>query len=126
MNILLNIEKTEREIRELEIRSKSVSDQVLLIKREIVLLSLKERALLDNIENLKKTKAIVIALEYKRSKEDLNRTQSRLDMVRPDLTKLEKAVAEINVHVAKLAAVLTELKTQEVSNVLPFIAKIFK
>ena len=118
MNLLVELQKIEHEIRDLEYRQISAKNGITDIRREITLLSLKELALTDNIKNLKKNSVIVLAAEFRRSKEDLNRTRIRLDLIGKDKVNLEKALKIIDDFLEKARAKLADLKELETSNVL--------
>lgn len=123
MNLYTEIEATERQIKETESRINSIKDGLTSVDREIVLLSLKELALKDNLKLLRKSNAIVLVSEFKRSKEDLVRTETRLSMIRTDKESLERAKNEALKYLVKFKEKLEELKASEVSNVLEFKAK---
>ena len=118
MNILLELDKLEHEIRDLEYRSVNVKNGITSIDREIVLLSMKEVAVSENIKNLKKSSIIVLASEFKRSKEDLSRTRTRLEMIRKDKSNLENALTVTSSFLDKARAKLDSLRKMEVTNVL--------
>jgi predicted nuclease with TOPRIM domain len=118
MNYLKELEKIESEVKDLEYRHSNVKDGINSIDREIILLCLKERALEDNIKNLKKRSFIVLASEYRRSKEDLLRTKTRLEMIRKDKANLENALNVTFNFLTKARAKLDELRQSEVTNVL--------
>jgi len=123
MSLFTEIEAAEKQIKETESRLNSIKDGLASIEREIVLLSLKELALNDNLKILRKNTCIVLASEFKRSKEDLNRTQTRMAMIRKDKESLEKAKAAALSFLAKSKEKLEELKASEVNNVLDFKTK---
>ena len=123
MSLFTEIEAAEKQIKETESRLNSIKDGLASIEREIVLLSLKELALNDNLKILRKNTGIVLASEFKRSKEDLNRTQTRMAMIRKDKESLEKAKAAALSFLAKSKEKLEELKASEVNNVLDFKTK---
>lgn len=123
MSLYTEIEASERHVKETESRINSIKDGLTSVEREIILLTLKELALKDNMKILRKTPVIVLVSEFKRSKEDLNRTQTRLGMIRKDKETLEKAKTDALAFLAKSKEKLEELKASEVSNVLEFKAK---
>lgn len=123
MNLYTEIEAAERQIKETESRINSIKDGIASVEREIVLLSLKELALKDNIKILRKSTGIVLVAEFKRSKEDLARTTTRLSMIRTDKESLERAKVDAHKYLAKFKEKLEELKASEVSNVLEFKTK---
>ena len=112
MSLYTEIEASERHVKETESRINSIKDGLTSVEREIILLTLKELALKDNMKILRKTPVIVLVSEFKRSKEDLNRTQTRLG-----------AKTDALAFLAKSKEKLEELKASEVSNVLEFKAK---
>lgn len=118
MNLFVEIEKAEREVRDLEFRLASFKDGILGIDREIALQTIKEVALLENLKNLKKSNVIVVASEYRRSREDLKRTQTRLDMIRKDKQNLEDALVKVIDFSVKAKTKLADLKEIQGTNVL--------
>lgn len=118
MNPLVEIEKTERDIKDLEFRLSSFKDGVLGIDREIALQTIKEVALLENIKNLKKSNIIVVASEFRRSRDSLKITQNRLEMIRKDKQNLEDALGKVVDLLVKAKAKLSDLKELQGTNVL--------
>jgi len=118
MNYLAELEKAEHEVRDLEFRYANVKDGIGSIDREIALLSVKDVALSENIKNLKKSSVIVLASEFRRSKEDLNRTKTRLDMIKKDKLNLENALAVTLSFLEKARLKLDSIRKSESTNVL--------
>ena len=118
MSYSQDLDKAEHEVRDLEFRHTNVKNGIESIDREIILLLLKDAALSENIKNLKKSSTIVLASEFRRSKEDLKRTRARLEMIRKDKVNLEKALADTFSYLSKARGRLDSLRKMEVSNVL--------
>jgi chromosome segregation ATPase len=112
------LEKSEHEVRDLEYRSNGIKDKVAFIDQEVVLLSLKELALQDNIKNLKKNSIIVLASEFKRSKDDLIKTKNLLDFKRKEREDLDKALKQTLTFLGKAKLKLDALREAAENNVL--------
>lgn len=123
MNYLLQLEKAEHEVRDLEHRLNNVKDGINSIDREIVLLAVKEVGLIENLKNLRKNTSIPLLTEYRRSKDDLNRTQARLEIIRKSKAELEKASTDIVNYLSKSRGRLDSLRSMEVTNVIQFKGK---
>ena len=118
MNPIIELEKSEREVQDLEARCVNVRDGLNSIEREISLLTLKEIALSENIKNLKQHAITIMASEFRRSKEDLKRTETRLEMIRKDKSNLENALKVTLDFLDKARLKLDELRKMEVTNVI--------
>lgn len=121
MSIYIEVDKVEHQIRDLEFKQKSAQNGLIDLEREMVLLNIKKTALSENIKNLKKNEIIIISIpEFKKSKEELNRAITRMEMVKTEKEKVQRALKSIEEFIAKAYEKLKELKSQEVSNVIPF------
>lgn len=118
MTLPTELDKAESEIKDLEHRATAVRDGVVNIEKEITLLSLKELALSDNINNLKRNSVIVLAAEFRRSKEEITKTQTRLAIIRKEKSDLEKALAQTIKVLNKSRLKLNDLLKEKENNVL--------
>lgn len=117
------IDALEHELRDLDYKLAGFKSGIAAVDKEIVLISMKELALKDNIKNLRKNSFIVLASEFKRSKEDLVRTSIHLESVKKHKGELEKGYAQVQDYQMRARVKYNDLKRDEVSNVLPFERK---
>lgn len=118
MNLHIELEKAEREVKDLECRQASFRDGVLSVDKEITLLSIKELSLRENLKNLRKESIIVLAVEFRRIQEDLTRTTVRLAMIRKDKISLENSLVKVIEFLSRAKLKLAELKELEGTNVI--------
>jgi chromosome segregation ATPase len=110
--------KIERAIKDCEIRLKTFYTNISIIQKEVDLLSVNESKLQENIDCLKNNKAAVLAVEYRKSKEDLKKTKVRLSQLRSDLGATEKAHRDIQNFLTKNKEAYDKLANSNENNVL--------
>lgn len=97
MNRYEDVLKLEREIKDTEIRIRTVRTNIVTQDRDIASLLTLEKTLSDNVGCLKKKQIIAIAQEFKKAKEDLTRTKTRIASLnnnRDDLIRAEKEMVD--------------------------------
>ena len=89
------VEKSERDIRNAEIRQKTLQIQIDTLDRELANLHWTQTTLQENLNNLRKEKIIALATEYKKIKSDLAKTKARLIIVNNEKIKIDFAYQNI-------------------------------
>ena len=92
MDLLEELEKIGNEIREQEIRFKTLEISIEGIEKEIATLHKLESHLMENIDHLKQSETIAIVNEFKKAKDDLVKTQNRLALLRIDKENQRRAL----------------------------------
>ncbi len=113
-----DLEKIDRNIKDAEIRLKTFELNIGTIQKELDFLAALESQLVVNIEFLKKHKIVAIATEYKKAKEDLKKTKTRLTQLKSDKMINEKAHKELGVMLEKNREAYDKLAQQGENNVL--------
>jgi len=110
--------KIDRNIKDAEIRLKNFTLNIETIQKEIDFLENVGEQLDENIKYLKKNKIITLAEEYKKSKENLKKTKTRLVQLKSDKIINEKAYKELDVYLEKNKELYDKLSKQGENNVL--------
>ncbi len=110
--------KIDRNIKDTEIRLQTFSLNINTIQKEIDFLINLETQLQTNITYLKKNKIIALASEYKKSREDLKKTKTRITQLKSDRMINEKAHKELSFVLQKNKEVYDKLFKQSENNVL--------
>jgi chromosome segregation ATPase len=113
-----DLEKIDRNIKDTEIRLKTFEVNISTIQKELDFLSKVESQLEENIAVLKTIKIITLATEFKKAKEDLKKTKTRLTQLKSDRMINEKAHKELGVMLEKNKGIYDKLAQQGDNNVL--------
>lgn len=117
-----DLDKAERDIKDLEQRLFKFKSALKDVDEEIAKLGSLQTQLEENIDFLKKSGAAVMADQYKKAKEDLVRTRGRLSMIRIDRDNIGKAQADAESYLEKAKEVLAKALMGQ-NNVLSFKRK---
>jgi hypothetical protein len=110
--------KIDRNIKDTEIRLQTFSLNINTIQKEIDFLINLETQIQINITYLKKNKIIALASEYKKAREDLKKTKTRITQLKSDRMINEKAYKELGTILEKNKEVYDKLFKQSENNVL--------
>jgi chromosome segregation ATPase len=89
------LDKLAHSIKDAEVRLKVFKSNLDTIEKELTQLGMLESKLRDNIKYLRKKHVIALALEYRKSKDELNKTKNRLAMIRIDRENISRASKEV-------------------------------
>jgi predicted nucleic acid-binding Zn-ribbon protein len=123
MSKLENITKLDRAIKDAEIRIRTVLVNVEALTKEIDLLSSKAKTLEENVKCLKQNRIIAVAQEFKKSKEELYRTRSRITTLGNDREHFLKSSDDMKAFIEKTKKELEKLTNDNDNNVLQFKGK---
>jgi small-conductance mechanosensitive channel len=115
-------ERLEQAIKDAEARLRVFRGSLEGIAQELRDLRTVETLLTDNIECLKTIKITIKMTEYKKAKEDLNKTKARIAMIRMDHDKIQKAGEEIAEYLIRSRTELVD-SLREPDNILEFRRK---
>jgi chromosome segregation ATPase len=101
VNFQVELEKADRIIKDTEIKLNTIKSSLTVVDNELQQLILLETELEDNLKFLKKKNIIALAQEYKKAKEDLNKTKNRLAMLRIDSGNMKRALRDCEVFLQK-------------------------
>ena len=104
--------------KDIEQRMFSVKTSMDVIKKELDFLTTLEEQLDSNVRYLKKVKIIALASEYKKAREDLKKTKTRLGQIKGDLGNNERAHKELEAMLKKNKEVYDKLSKTSDNNVL--------
>lgn len=110
--------KLDRYIKDVENRLKTFTSNIDTIQKEVDFLLNLERQLETNIAILKKIKIVTLATEYKKAREDLKKTKTRLTQLKSDKMINEKAHKELTYMLEKNKESYDKLNKQSENNVL--------
>lgn len=111
-----DLKKLDQGIKDYENRLKTFSSNIETIQKEIDFLLKLESQLEENVSYLKRIKIITLATEYKKAKEDLKKTKTKLTQLKSDRMINEKAHKELNVMIQKNKEVYDKLVKQSNEN----------
>ena len=111
-----DLKKMDQGIKDYENRLKTFSSNIETIQKEIDFLLKLESQLEENVSYLKRIKIITLATEYKKAKEDLKKTKTKLTQLKSDRMINEKAHKELNVMIQKNKEVYDKLVKQSNEN----------
>lgn len=89
-------ERLAHAIKDAEARLKVFKTNLDTVEKEIGQLATLETTLEENIKFLRKKSIIALAVEYRKAKDDLNKTKNRLAFIRVDRENINRAVVEID------------------------------
>ena len=118
MGKIEELKKLDQNIKDAENRLKTFGSNVDTIQKEIDFLLNLENQLEVNISILKKIKIVTLATEYKKAKEDLKKTKTRLTQLKSDRMINEKAHKELSYMLQKNKEAYDKLAKQSENNVL--------
>jgi len=113
-----DLAKIDRSVKDIEIRLKTFELNIGTIQKEIDFLLTLESQLEANITILKGVKIIALASEYKKAKEDLKKTKTKLTQLKSDRMINDKAHKELGVMLQKNKEAYDKLGKQNENNVL--------
>lgn len=113
-----DLTKLSQHIKDAENRLKTFNSNIDTIQKEIDFLANLENQLETNIAYLKKNKIIALAMEYKKAREDLKKTKTRLTQIKSDRIINEKAFKELTSILEKNKEAYDKLAKQGENNVL--------
>lgn len=117
MSKVVEIEKLDRAIRDGEIRIRTVQSNIEQLSKEIEAITTLQEQLEDNLKCLKKKNITVIATEFKKAKEDLAKSKTRLTVLGNERENFKKAADNAKVVMEKAKEQLEKLKKSD-DNVL--------
>ena len=112
------LSKLDQNIKDTEARLKNFTLNVDVVQKEITFLYSVELQLEENISYLKNVKVIALAIEYKKAKENLKKTKTRLLQLKSDKTIIEKSFKELEIVLKKSKENYDKLTKQNENNVL--------
>lgn len=115
-------ERLEQAIKDAEARLRVFRTTLEGISKELRDLRAVEIILTDNIETLKSKTVIILANEYRKAREDLGKTKSRMAIVRIDYDNVFKAAHEVELYLAKAKEEMSN-SLRDPNNVLIFRRK---
>ena len=118
MSRAVDIQKLDRNIKDCEIRLKTFSTNIDTLQKELDFLLNLEQQLENNISFLKKIKIVTLAEEYKKAKEDLKRTKTKLTQLKSDKMINEKAHKELEHLLQKNREAYDKLVREDQNNVI--------
>jgi len=104
--------------KDIEQRMTSIKANMDTIKKELDFLTTVEEQLDSNVKYLKKVKIVALASEYKKAREDLKKTKTRLGQIKGDLGNNERAYKELEAMLKKNKEVYDKLSKTSDNNVL--------
>lgn len=120
MNKTEDIATLERSLIDAESKVKTVLSDIVVHEKEIKFLQENEKTLAENVKCLKSTKIIAVAQEYKKTKEELKKTKSRIAILTNDCNHLKKTVLDIEDFIKKTGQKIDKIRGLEKNNVLQF------
>lgn len=111
------LDRLAHAIKDAEARLKVFKQNLDTVEKELAHLANVESQLQENIKFLRKKHIIALALEYRKAKDDLDKTKNRLAMIRIDRENIGRAHKEIEDFLTKHKANYAEL-LKESNNVI--------
>lgn len=112
------LEKADRAIKDAEQRLRAVKNSLEAIEKEVDILSTLETQLEANVKFLKKKNIIALAAEYKKAREDLIKTKTRLGLIKTDREKIRNIYHEIELAIFKAKQSYDESIKESENNVI--------
>lgn len=112
------LEKADRAIKDAEQRLRAVKNSLEAIEKEVDILSTLETQLEANVKFLKKKNIIALAAEYKKAREDLIKTKTRLGLIKTDREKIRNIYHEIELAIFKAKQSYDENIKESENNVI--------
>lgn len=111
-------ERLDRTLKDTEVRIRTTQSHIYSLDRELASLMSIEITLKENIKCLKTKQIVAIVQEFKKSKEELKRAQSRIQVLKTDKSVFIKDIKNLETILETTKAGLGKL--QELNNVLTF------
>ena len=118
MSNLQELDKLDRAIKDAEFRLKSIEANIVKVEHEINVLIPFQQQLELNIDFLKKSEVIPIALEFKKARQELTRTKARIGALNSDLSRSSQACSEIVKIIEKFRKDFKKLSEVSSNNIL--------
>ncbi len=118
MSKQIELEKLDRAIRDGEIRLQTVNVNIGSLTKEIDTLTNLEIQLEENLKFLKQRNIIAKADDFKKAKEDLVKTRTRLISLKNDRENFKKAADNVQVVMTKAKEDIDKLRKNGDGNVL--------
>jgi chromosome segregation ATPase len=115
-----DLSKIDRSIKDAEIRIRTVQINLDALDKEIYKVLDLEKILRENVKCLKSQKIIAIAQEFKKAKEDLKKSQSRLLILKNDQERFKKALKDAETFIKQATKDYEKLQKSGENNVLNF------
>lgn len=112
------VERSERAIKDAEIRQRTLLVQIEALDKELAALEFNEYVLQDNLDTLKQDKIIAIASEYKKAKEEVAKARAKRVQVSNERVKLGHQCDEMTKFLNKALEAHEELMYRLNNNVL--------
>lgn len=112
--------KLDQVIKDAEKRIKTIQANIDALNKELNTLATFEKTLEENIRCLKKNQIIAIAQEFKKTKEELKKTRSRVIMLTNDKEHYIRSSKEVHSLIKKTKEDIQRMEKIGDSNVLPF------
>lgn len=119
MNNAIELERLGRTIRDTDLNAQSTKRKLDIVENELDHLSTVEIQLEQNIGFLRKERVVTLAIEFRKAKQDLDKTQKRLAFLRIDRDNLKKAFDDTELYLDKLREAYAKLYRASVNNVVP-------
>jgi predicted nucleic acid-binding Zn-ribbon protein len=118
MSNVADLDRLIRAIKDAEIRLSSIKTSVENIDKEILALTPRKAELATNLRFLKQGNTVPLAQEYKRTKAELTKTSSRLNIISGERVKAHQACLEIEKIIEKFKKDHTNLIISSENNIL--------
>ena len=110
--------KLDRAIKDAEITIRTFKINAETIQKEIYFLLDSEKQLEENIKYLKNVKIIALAAEYRKAKENLKKTKTRLLQLKADKSNIDRVCKDMDIFLQKNKEAYDKLGKQNENNVL--------
>lgn len=115
---LEELDKLDRAIKDAELRLKSIQNNIENTYKEINVLEPRKNELEANIEFHKKAETVPIAHEYKKSKQELSKVKSRLNLIKSEEKKAVQACIDIEAIIERFKNDYAKLLKTSENNIL--------
>lgn len=115
MNRKEELEYADRAIKDAEQRLRSVKNSLDAVEKEFDTLTNLKKELEANVKFLKKKNIIALAAEFKKAKEDLAKTKSRLSLISKDRDNIRKIFHDMELAIYNAKQAYNE-RLQEIDN----------
>jgi prefoldin subunit 5 len=113
-------ERLDRTLKDTEVRIRTIQSHTATLDKELSTFISLETTLKENIKCLKTNQIVAIVQEFKKSKEELKRTQARIQVLKSDRSIFCRDIKALQVILETVKLDLEKLKKSE-NNVLVFI-----
>lgn len=119
MNKAEELAKLDRAIKDAETRIKTVQTNIDALNKELDVLSSLESTLSENVKCLKKKQIVAMAQEFKRVKEELKKTNTRITLLKNDREHFLKSSKDMEEFIHKTKEEIKKIEGDD-NNVLNF------